>query len=44
MAFLCHKGGDKIEDKVFKIFQQAIPSTSAEIFYEISTRNVKISF
>ncbi len=42
MAVLCHKGADRVEDKVFKIFEQEALSTSAEIFYEISTREVKL--
>ncbi len=44
MAVLCHKDADRIEDKVFQVFEQEGLWTSAEIFYEISTREIKLKF
>ena len=44
MVILCHKDVDRVEDKVFKIFKQDIPSTSAEIFYEASAQDFNLEF
>ncbi len=41
-ALLCHQEADRVEDKVFKIFQRDGSSTSAEIYYEMSTKDVGV--